>query len=124
VLEGGLDRLAVRPGSIQGCAVNAGDPVFFEIDSTDLTSGCPRNPRQASPLARAHLPPTPSSLKMRTSAAHANIILVLRPAPADGSRLPDVPRGSWPVLSHGRVGQWPPSRCLHDISCWSQTVEA
>jgi peptidoglycan-associated lipoprotein len=32
-----VDGSAVRPGSIQDFAVNAGDRVFFETDSTDLT---------------------------------------------------------------------------------------
>ena len=59
MLEGGLDRLAVRLGSIQDCAVKA----------ISLPAALATPDRQAHWLG--HLPPTPSSLKVGTSAEHA-----------------------------------------------------
>ncbi len=85
------------PGSPQDFAVNVGDRVFFETDSSELTSDRPGDARQAGALADAicalYISP---SKAMPTSAARANIIS--RSAPEGPRRS----RNIWPPAASPR----------------------
>jgi peptidoglycan-associated lipoprotein len=116
-----VDGGAVRPGSIQDFTVNAGDRVFFETDSTDLTpTAVATLDRQAHWLQRypAYAFVIEGHADERGTRAY-NFSLSGRRAQTVRDYLASrgIPASRFRTVAYGKER---PVAVCNDISCWSQ----
>jgi peptidoglycan-associated lipoprotein len=122
---GGLGLNAATPGSQQDFTVNVGDRVFFETDSSALTSTARATlDKQAQWLARyANHPITIEGHADERGTREYNLALGARRAAAtrDYLQARGIPSNRIRTISYGKER---PVAVCNDISCWSQNRRA
>lgn len=121
----GLNANNASPGSQQDFTVNVGDRVFFETDSSSLTTTAQQTlDRQAQWLVRyTNYPITVEGHADERGTREYNLALGARRAAATRDYLVSrgVPRNRIRTISFGKER---PVAVCNDISCWSQNRRA
>jgi len=122
---GGLGLNSATPGSQQDFTVNVGDRVFFETDSSALTSTARATlDKQAQWLARyTNYPITIEGHADERGTREYNLALGARRAAAtrDYLQARGIPSNRIRTISYGKER---PVAVCNDISCWSQNRRA
>ena len=122
---GGLGLNSATPGSQQDFTVNVGDRVFFETDSSALTSTARATlDKQAQWLARyTNYPITIEGHADERGTREYNLALGARRAAAtrDYLQARGIPSNRIRTISYGKAR---PVAVCNDISCWSQNRRA
>ena len=122
---GDLGLNSAAPGSQQDFTVNVGDRIFFETDSSSLTSTARTTlDRQATWLARyTRYPVTVEGHADERGTREYNLALGARRAAATRDYLAakGIRRGRIKTISFGKER---PVAVCNDISCWSQNRRA